>query len=369
MKVTRVLNLFTIMNRGGAETMVMNYYRNIDREKVQFDFMVHRQEEGAYEQEIRELGGKIYRMIPIYPQNFKKYQKMICDFFDVHDEYDIIHSHMSELGYFVLKEAKKRGISVRICHAHNAPHGWDLKMFMRTYFKWQIKKYYTHMFVCGIESGDWLFGRENRDKFIMQNNAIDAEKFRYTLDKSALEKEKLSLQDKLVVGHVGRFNKQKNHEFLIEIFREIHKLNNSAVLVMVGTGELENQIKEKTTREQQEKSIIFLESRDDVNDIMQAFDLFLFPSLFEGLPVTMVEAQAAGLQCFISDKIPQECILTNNVEVIGLTESAEQWAKTILNSMKDFERKDTYQEIRKKNFDIKKNAEWLEEFYLNERGE
>lgn len=136
--------------------------------------------------------------------------------------------------------------------------------------------------------------------------------------------------------------------------REIHKLNNSAVLVMVGTGELENQIKQKTTREQQEKSIIFLESRDDVHDIMQAFDLFLFPSLFEGLPVTMVEAQAAGLKCFISDKIPQECILTDNVEVIGLSENARQWAKKILGSMKDFERKDTYQEIRKKNFDIKK---------------
>ncbi len=132
---------------------------------------------------------------------------------------------------------------------------------------------------------------------------------------------------------------------------------------------LENQIKQKTTREQQEKSIIFLESRDDVHDIMQAFDLFLFPSLFEGLPVTMVEAQAAGLKCFISDKIPQECILTDNVEVIGLSENARQWAKKILGSMKDFERKDTYQEIRKKNFDIKKNAEWLEEFYLNERGE
>lgn len=185
MKVTRVLNLFTIMNRGGAETMVMNYYRNINREKIQFDFMVHRQEEGAYEQEIRELGGKIYRMIPIYPQNFRKYEKMICDFFDAHDEYDIIHSHMSELGYFVLKEAKKRGVPVRICHAHNAPHGWDLKMFMRTYFKWQIKKYYTHMFVCGIESGDWLFGKKNRDKFIMQNNAIDAEKFKYTFDRSS----------------------------------------------------------------------------------------------------------------------------------------------------------------------------------------
>lgn len=366
MKVTRVLNLFTIMNRGGAETMVMNYYRNVNREKIQFDFMVHRQGLGAYEQEIQELGGKIYRMIPIYPQNFKKYQKMISDFFDEHDEYDIIHSHMSELGYFVLKEAEKRGIPVRICHAHNAPQGWDLKMFMRTYFKWQIKKYYTHMFVCGIESGDWLFGKGNRDRFIMQNNAIDAEKFRYTYDRALLEKEKLGLKEKLVVGHVGRFNKQKNHEFLVEIFREICKIQNNAVLVMVGTGDLENQIKEKTQKEQQERKIIFLESRNDVNDIMQAFDLFLFPSLFEGLPVTMVEAQAAGLKCFISDRIPRECILTNNVEVISLTESAEQWGKKILNSMQNFQHKDTYQEIRQANFDIKKNAKWLEEFYLNE---
>ncbi len=366
MKVTRILNLFTIMNRGGAETMVMNYYRNIDREKVQFDFMVHRQEIGAYDKEILELGGKIYRMIPIYPQNFKKYQKMISAFFDEHNEYDIIHSHMSELGYFVLKEAKKRGIPVRICHAHNAPNGWDLKMFMRTYFKWQIKKYYTHMFVCGIESGDWLFGKENRNHFIIQNNAIDAQKFRYTDRRADLEKGKWGLKDKLVVGHVGRFNKQKNHEFLIEIFHEIYKMHDKAVLVMVGTGDLEEQIKEKTQKEQEERKIIFLENRDDVNDIMQAFDLFLFPSLFEGLPVTMVEAQASGLKCFISDKIPRECILTDNVEVIGLSESAEQWAEKILKSMKAFKRKDTYNEIVHANFDIKKNAEWLEEFYLNE---
>ena len=179
MEPVRVLNLFTIMNRGGAETMVMNYYRKINREKVQFDFLVHREEEGAYEQEIKELGGRIYRMPPMYPQNFSLYKKKIREFFEEHKEYKIIHSHMSELGYFALREAARQEISVRICHAHNAPHGFEWKMIVRNYFKKRMMQYLTHMFMCGKESGDWLFGKENEDKFIQLNNAIDAERFRY----------------------------------------------------------------------------------------------------------------------------------------------------------------------------------------------
>ena len=147
MEPVRVLNLFTIMNRGGAETMVMNYYRKINREKVQFDFLVHREEEGAYEQEIKELGGRIYRMPPMYPQNFSLYKKKIREFFEEHKEYKIIHSHMSELGYFALREAARQEIPVRICHAHNAPHGFEWKMIVRNYFKKRMM-HILHICLC-----------------------------------------------------------------------------------------------------------------------------------------------------------------------------------------------------------------------------
>ena len=179
MEPVRVLNLFTIMNRGGAETMVMNYYRKINREKVQFDFLVHREEEGAYEQEIKELGGRIYRMPPMYPQNFSLYKKKIREFFEEHKEYKIIHSHMSELGYFALREAARQEIPVRICHAHSAPHEFDLKMLMRIYFKNRMLPYLTHMFTCGKEAGNYLYGKKNEDKFIQLNNAIETKKYRY----------------------------------------------------------------------------------------------------------------------------------------------------------------------------------------------
>lgn len=362
----RILNLFTIMNCGGAETMVMNYYRNIDRSRVQFDFLVHRSEPGAYEEEIKALGGRIYRMLPIYPQNFVKYKKEIKKFIKEHPEYKIIHSHMSELGYFVFKEAKKQGVPVIICHAHNRPHGWDAKMIFRTYFKYMMRPYITHMFTCGIESGRWLYGEKNTDKFIQLNNAVDAGKFVYSEDIRKQVRKELGLKDELVIGHIGRFNKQKNHEQIINIFGEICKLNENSKLVLAGTGVLEEPIKEKVNLLNLSEKVIFTGVRTDVNRLLQCFDIFLFPSLYEGLSVAMVEAQASGLQCFISDVIPKECIITDNVVAFSLNSPAEETAQMILNANKNFSRKNTYEEIAAAGFDIKSNAKQLEEFYIKE---
>lgn len=365
MEPVRVLNLFTIMNRGGAETMVMNYYRKINREKVQFDFLVHREEEGAYEKEIRELGGRIYRMPPMYPQNFSMYKKEIRKFFEEHKEYKIIHSHMSELGYFALREAARQGIPVRICHAHNAPHGFEWKMIVRNYFKKKMMPYLTHMFMCGKESGDWLFGKQNEEKFIQLNNAIDAEKFRYDSEKEKEIRKELNLENKFVVGHVGRFFKQKNHTFLIDIFKEIHKNKDNAVLLLVGNGELKEEIEKQVKTQGLEDYVKFLGVRSDVDKIMECFDVFLFPSLFEGLPVTMVEAQAAGNLCIISDAIPRECCITKNVRIYSLERDAKSWSDFVISESQNYKKKDIYEEIVKAGFDIKQNAKWLEEFYIN----
>ncbi len=360
----RVLNLFTIMNRGGAETMVMNYYRNIDRNKIQFDFLVHRNEKGAYDDEIRALGGKIYQMTPIYPQYFKLYKRMLKEFFDKHDEYKIIHSHMSELGYFAFKEARKHGIPIRICHAHNAPHGWDVKMIMRTYFKNAMIPHITHMFTCGKEAGEWLFGKKNSQKVIMLNNAIDAKKFMYNFELSKRLKEDMNLEDKFIIGHIGRFTKQKNHIFLIDIFSEILKLDKSARLILIGMGEEEEKIRDKVKVLKLEESVKFLGVRNDVYRLMQVFDIFLFPSLYEGLPVTLIEAQAAGLPCIISDNITDQCIITDMVRKVSLNESANQWAEEIVEFKAHTERKKTLNLIIKNKFDIEENALWLTDFYL-----
>ena len=169
----RILMLFTIMNRGGAETMVMNYYRHIDRNRVQFDFMVHRQEQGVYDDEIKTMGGKIYRMIPLHPFTFGTYRKQISDFFDQHPEYRIIHGHCSESGYFVYREAARRAVPVIIAHAHNAHALFDTKWLFRTYFKHAMRPYLTQGFTCGKEAARWLLGNELGKKAILQRNAID----------------------------------------------------------------------------------------------------------------------------------------------------------------------------------------------------
>ncbi len=361
----RVLNLFTIMDRGGAETMVMNYYRKIDRSKVQFDFLVHRQQRGAYEDEIEALGGRIYRMSPIYPQNFRKYKKELRAFFQEHPEYRIIHAHMSELGYFAFREAARQGVPVRICHAHNAPHGFDLKMIVRTYFKKRMMPYVTHLFMCGIESGRWLFGEENESRFIMLNNAIDAAAYAYDPRRRQAVRQDLGLTGELVVGHVGRFNKQKNHPFLIELFAALLKREPNAVLLLVGGGEDQPRIEQKVRDLGIAERVRFLGVRSDVADLMQAMDVFAFPSLFEGLPVTMVEAQAAGLPCLISDGIPKECILTHGlVEIVPLAAGPEAWAERVLEK-RNFPRTDRRAEIAAHGFDIATEAVKLQEFYQN----
>ena len=361
----RVLNMFTIMDRGGAETMVMNYYRHIDRTKVQFDFLVHREQRGAYDDEIEALGGRIYRMCPIYPQNFVRYKRDIRTFFQAHPEYGIIHSHMSELGYFAFREAERQGVPVRICHAHNAPRGFDMKMIMRIYFKKRMMPYLTHLFMCGAESGRWLYGVKNEGQFIMLNNAIDAAAYAYDPGKRAEMRRQLGLTDELVVGHVGRFNQPKNHPYLLEIFAALLKKEPHAVLLLVGGGEDMPKIQAKAQTLGIAERVRFLGVRSDVAELMQAMDIFVFPSLYEGLPVTMVEAQASGLPCIISDKVPPECILTDGlVDIMPLSEDPEAWAAKILEK-RSILRTDHHTEITAHGFDITTEAVKLQKFYIN----
>lgn len=360
----RVLNLFTIMDRGGAETMVMNYYRHIDRAKVQFDFLVHREQRGAYDDEIESMGGKIYRMCPVYPQNFVRYKHDLHSFFQLHPEYKIVHSHMSELGYFAFREAEQQGVPVRICHAHNAPHGFDAKMIVRTYFKKRMMPHLTHLFMCGEESGKWLYGEKNKSRFIMLNNAIDAASYTYDLSKREELRRQLGLADELVIGHVGRFNPQKNHPFLLDIFAALLKKEPSAILLLVGGGENMLKIQAKAHALGIAEHVRFLGVRSDVADLMQAMDVFVFPSLYEGLGIVLIEAQAAGLPCVVSDTIPREAYLTDLVTAEKLSSSVETWADNILEK-RNFPRTDRRAEIAAHGFDITTEAVKLQEFYIN----
>ena len=370
----RVLVLDTVMDRGGAETMMMNYLRHFDRSKVTYDFLVNRDYHAAYEDEIEALGGRIYRMCPMYPQYFGRYKREFRNFLEQHTEYRIIHSNLEERSYFPLRIAAEKGIPIRIAHAHNRPVGFNLKSIFREYFRMRLPKYVTHMFACGTEAGDWLYGEKSRDRVIQQRNAIDTSAYRYDAAIATQVREEFGVTDSgtFVLGHVGRFFPQKNHTFLIDIFAEVHKRHPNSVLWLVGGGELndalKNQIKAKVDDLGLSDAVEFLGVRGDVNRLLQGMDSFILPSLYEGLPVTMIEAQASGLPCTISDRVPEQCDVTGNVQIIGLNATPAEWAKRILDQHAEYagtNRTEGTDKVTKAGFDIKANAEWLQRFYVD----
>ena len=358
----RILHVVTYMGRGGLETMIMNYYRHLDRNKVQFDFLVHRDFRADYDDEIEALGGKIYRLPQLVPWS-KCYLNALERFFRAHPEYKIVHVHQDCLSSVILKMAKKCGIPIRIAHSHNSSQDKNLKYLIKLHYKRSIPTYATQLFACGEEAGRWMFGSA---PFRVVNNAIDSKRYSYNQQKNHEIRSTLHIpQDALVVGHVGRFNAVKNHTFLLEVFSEINQQDENSVLLLVGDGVLRREMEQKARSLDISKSVIFTGVRSDVPDLMQAMDCFVFPSLYEGIPVTLIEAQAAGLPCIISDGVPEECAKTNLVKCIPLSVGVHAWADAILKSKNGF-RQDTRKEITEAGYDIDENAQWLQNFYLEQ---
>ena len=360
----RVLQVVTYMGRGGLETMIMNYYRNIDRNQVQVDFLTHRDERWDYDDKIESLGGKIYHLPKLNPFS-KSYLNTLDKFFKEHKEYQIVHCHQDCLSGVVLKVAKKNGVRFTIAHAHSASQDKNLKYLIKVLAKKNIKRYSDKMFACGEEAGRWMF---ETDDFEVLNNAIDTDLYIYNKDKADKIKKEFGIENKFVVGHVGRFNYPKNHKFIIDVFNEVQKVREDSVLMLVGDGDLRPEIEQKVQDLGLSDKVIFTGVRSDVNDLMQGMDVFLFPSLYEGLGIVLIEAQAAGLKCVISDTIPKDGVLTDDVKSISLNETTVVWANEIL-KYQEYKRSNNKEIIQKANYDIKNNAKTLEQFYIeNARG-
>lgn len=356
----RVAHIIGNWMGGGVESVVMNYYRNIDRTKVQFDFLCSESSTDIPYNEIERLGGKVI-IIPNYSKVFK-YQNELIKIFKKNN-YRIVHSHISTMSVFPLRAAKKAGIPVRIAHSHSTTNNKEkkkklLKQILRPF----SRVYATDYMCCSELAGRWLFGNKEYDKgsVYLLNNAIDLDKFKYN-EKIRKEKRKeLKIStDTVVIGHVGRFVETKNHRFLIDIFNEVHKQNDNSILLLAGQGPLMEDIKEKVKKLDLESSIKFLGQRNDINELYQAFDVFCLPSLSEGLPVVGVEAQAAGLLCIFSNDITKETKVLETTEFLSLTESSNKWSDTILNNLKNFKRKNNVDEISEKNFNINNEARKL----------
>lgn len=354
----RVLHIVTYMGRGGLETMLMNYFRNIDKSKVQFDFLVHRDFEADYDKEIVALGGRIFHMPQLNPFS-QKYHNALDKFFAQHT-YNIVHSHLDCMSAYPLKHAMKAGVPVRIAHAHNKSQDKNIKYPLKVISKALIPRFATHLFACGQEAGAWMF---NGKDFSILPNAIDSRKYLYSEKVRKEIREEFQLHGKFVIGHVGRFSPQKNHEFVIKVFNQFQMKRPDSVLLLVGDGKGRQRIEELVDELKIKDKVIFAGIRPDVNRLMQAMDVFLFPSLYEGLPVTMVEAQAAGLPCIISENVPQETQITDLVSRFSLNESEKSWADKLILA-EDIERQNQAEQIKKSGYDIVENVKRLQEFYI-----
>lgn len=341
--------------------MIMNFYRHIDRSKVQFDFLVHRDFRADYDDEIEALGGRIFRIPRLIPWS-RTYRVALRGFFKEHPEYRIVHVHQDCMSAVILREAKLQGVPVRIAHSHNSSQDKNLKYLIKLYYKRQIPRYATQLFACGKDAGDWMF---DGAPYQIVRNAVDARQYRYDPVRAANAKKSMGITPEcFVIGHVGRFAPVKNHMFLLDIFQKIRASEPRSMLLLVGDGELKQQVEQNADEMGLSDSVCFAGVRDDVPEMMQAMDAFVFPSLYEGLPVSLVEAQAAGLPCFISDQVPEACDLTKLIHRISLRQDAQHWAQRVLESRSD-SRSDMYCEIVACGFDIVSNSAWLQQYYID----
>ncbi|MDR6121920.1 glycosyltransferase involved in cell wall biosynthesis [Bacillus sp. SLBN-46] len=364
-KPIRVLHVVVNMNRGGAETLLMNLYRNIDRSKIQFDFLTCK--EGVFDQEIKELGGTIHRIPYINEVGHFSYIKALNNFFSTYNDYTIVHSHLNRMSGVVVRAAKKFGIRYCISHSHNTGgEGGVLSKAYKWYSGLFIPYHSDYTFACSEAAAKWLFGSKSNQAKLLKNG-IEPEMFTFSSDIRMRIRQELGIDDQIVFGHVGRFTKQKNHKFLVEIFAEFVKRKPNSILLLCGDGVLRNDIEKRVCELNIQDKVKFLGVRSDINQLLQAFDLFLFPSLHEGLPVTLIEAQAAGIPCLISDEITDEVDLGLGLMKFLNLSSKDLWAAELEKMTVEKIQRHTSKinMLRDSGYDIKNTATWLQDFYLS----
>lgn len=370
----RVLQIVGRMDRGGIENFIMNVYRNIDREKVQFDFLCHYGREAAFNDEIRAMGGRIYEMPAIrdeshvYYWKLFKYKRALNKFFKEHTEYKIIHGQMTNTASIYMPIAKKYGVTTRIAHSHNSHGKVGMLGLVTNILNKPVYKYATDLFACSEAAAKYLFPESyiKAGKVTLIPNAVDAAKYRFNSDKRAQVREELGVSDKLVIGCVGRFRTEKNQGFLLGVLKEALNLDPNTVLLFAGDGPLEDDVKSKASEMGLADKCFFLGMRSDIPDLMQAMDVLAMPSLFEGLPVTGIEAQAGGLPVIASTGVPIEMNAIDLVEFVALDAGEKIWAERLIEKA-NTEKIDTIEKIKAANYDIHALASWLQEFYLKHR--
>nr|WP_280518681.1 glycosyltransferase family 1 protein [Lederbergia wuyishanensis] len=352
------------MNRGGAETLIMNLYRNIDRSKIQFDFLTCKQ--GDYDKEIISLGGRIHRIPYISEVGHFKYKKELNHFFLKNSQYTIVHSHLDKMSGFVLNAAKKACIPVRISHSHSTRSEGG---YIARLYKWfsgkLLQKSATHLIACSEHAAKWLFPRDYKNAKVLKNG-IDTSKFAFSKEMRKIVRKELEIEDNFfVIGHVGRFSHVKNHRLLIEVFAKLHKNNQNSILILAGDGPLKSSIQKRVKELNLHKNVKFIGIRNDIERILQALDVFVFPSFYEGVPVSLIEAQAAGLPCIISDQITRDIDLDLNLINFVPLNDPIIWVDRIMEKVSVIQRASFDSNVfLNKGFDIKSTAKHMTDYYF-----
>ena len=367
----RVLQVVGRMDRGGIETMIMNLYRHIDRSKVQFDFLAHYGREAVYNDEIRSLGGRIFEMpalkddTHVYYWRLFSYIKALHCFFKEHPEYKIIHGHMTNTASIYMPIAKKYGVTCRIAHSHNTRGKAGLLGVVTDMLQKFVTRNATDFFACSEAAKHWFYPEKliAEGKARVLANAVDAERFRFNEQKRKELREELKLGDSLAIICVARFRPEKNQTFLIDVLKEMLKVRQDVIFVFAGEGPCEEAVKAKAKEYGVEKHTRFLGMRTDIPDVLCAADAFVLPSLWEGLPVTAIEAQASGLHCVVNDALTEEMNALGMVEYLPLDVSVGEWVNALITAASK-PRHDTYEDTVASGYDINTTAPWLQEFYL-----
>ncbi len=365
----RVLQVVPNMQQGGLENYVMNLYRNTDRDLVQFDFLEHYSTDHFFDEEIRDLGGRIYR-IPLMEdkKRIPSYIKQLDRLYATH-HYNVVHGHMATTAGLYLHAAKKHGVQNRILHAHEDSYIKNVRGYVRKFLIQHSSHDATQLFACSKSSGEYYYGSKN---FSVLHNAIDTERFSFSRKQRNRIRGRYGLtDDNFVLCHVGRFSLQKNHDRLIDIFAEIYNHDPRAFMFLIGVGETQEHIKQKVHDLGLDASIAFIGNTSTPEQFYSASDVFVLPSVFEGLPLTGVEAQTNGLPCVFSDVITREVDLTGGNQYISLQSDDEVWTRKILHlrdNSRSIDRLRGIQDVRNAGYDVRSNASFLQKLYLSELG-
>lgn len=370
--VKRILHMIGSLNVGGSQTLIMNIYRKIDRNKLQFDFVVDHPEHLYFAEEIRQLGGKIYTMPTFRGWNIVEVVEAWNEFFGKHREYEVLHSHVRSYASIYFIVAKKYNVKT-IIHSHSLSNGNGAQALVKKILQYPLRFQADYFMACSQDAGEWLFGKNivRNNNFYFVKNAINAEKYRFSNSRRIAKRKEIGMDNHtFLLGYVGRVTAVKNPLFAIKVFQELVEMNASAHkykdirMLFVGDGDLLSDMKKSVIEFGVADKVIFTGTKTDVADLFMIMDYYIFPSLWEGLGISLIEAQASGLQCICSENIPREAIVTDLVDSYILSAGSAAWAERIFHAVK-YERNDRVDEIKASGFDIQETAKFMQEFYLS----